>query len=181
MRFGSFLAASVLLAGASAPAEAGPRVKASPTPKGASFEERLAVAKSVKTINDILGVELGATLQDAHARLDPLNDPARPAKQLKGEEGEVKAVWQLTEGPFASVYVKTDEKRQIEEITGFVRPGEEIPFERIGEVKKAPLLNDSAVVWDVIRPERPAIRVAAQGKERKASLVRLFIVKRRSL
>ncbi len=137
------------------------------------------MAKTVKTITDILGVELGASFEEARAKLDPLNDPGRPPTLQKTRDGGVKALWQFEHGPFASVYIKTDGKRQIEEITGFVRPGEEIPFARVGDVSKAPLLNDNAVVWDVIRADRPATRVAAEGKERKASLIKLFVVKRR--
>jgi hypothetical protein len=158
-------------------AAGGPTKPAKP-PKGTSYEERLAAAKSVKTISDILGVELGASLADAHEKLDGLSDPARPPKLAKGGEGEVRALWQIEKGPFASVYVKANEKREIEEITGFVRPGEEIPFAQIGEVQKAPLQNDNAVVWDVIRPDRPRMRLVAEGSERKARVIKLFVVPR---
>jgi len=147
-------------------------------PKGTSAEERLKVAKSVKVKTDILGVELGSTLQAAHAKLDGLNDPAQPWKELKARDGAVKAVWQLDKTPYKSVYVKTNAKREIDYLTGFVRAGEEVPFEQIGEAKKAPLQNDTTIVWDVIRPNRPPIRLVAEGKERKASVIKLFVVAR---
>lgn len=146
--------------------------------KGASAEERLKVAKTVKVKTDILGVELGAPLQDAHAKLDPLSDPAQPAKMLKGRGASVKVVWQLEKTPFASVYVKTNEKREIENLTGFVRPGEEVSFDAIGNTKKAPLQSDTTIVWDVIRPDRPHIRLVAEGRDRKASVIKVFVVPR---
>src|SRR5947207_12167287 len=53
-----------------------------PTPRGlASLEVRMAHAKSAKVQTGILGLELGATLEQAHARLDKLNDPSQPSKE----------------------------------------------------------------------------------------------------
>jgi hypothetical protein len=88
----------------------------------------------------------------------------------------VKVVWQLEKTPFASVYVKTNDKRQVDYLTAFVRPGEEVPFEAIGDTKKAPLLSGTSVVWDVMRPNSPHIRVVAEGRERKANVIKLFVV-----
>ena len=60
------------------------------------------------------------------------------------------------------------------------RPGvtEEMPFEKIGQLEKAPVLTDRVVAWDVVRPNRPLIRVVARGSERKANSITMFIVKR---
>lgn len=167
-------------------AEARPRRSPKPTPspaipKGSSEEERLAVANSVRTITDILGVELGSSLDDAHARLDQLSARDRPWKQSKSDERELKIVWYLEKTPFSSIYVKGDEDGRIQQITGFVRDGAEIPFEEIGDVERAPVQSATAVVWDVIRPDRPHMRVAAEGAERRARVVKLFVVHRRSL
>ena len=38
--------------------------------------------------------------------------------------------------------------------------------------------NDSAIAWDVLRPDHPHIRVVAEGAERKANTVIIFIVQR---
>ena len=129
-------------------------------------------------MTELLGVELGATLAEAHAKLDHLNDSARPWTEQKDRGGKYKAVWQLKETPYASVYVKTNATREIEYITGFLREGAELPFEKIGETEKAPLKNDISIVWDVLRPHRPQVRVIAEGKDRKASVIKIFVVPR---
>ncbi len=40
------------------------------------------------------------------------------------------------------------------------------------------LLTDRVVAWDVVRSNRPLIRVGARGSERKANSITIFIVKR---
>jgi hypothetical protein len=160
---------------------------ASPNPSSnlsrlAPLKERLAAAKSVKVQTNILGIELDSLLEMARAKLDSLADPAKPPIQEKedaaGEEGEHKIVWQLVRSDFSSVYVRADREERITYITGWLRKGKELPFDKIGEIEKAPILSNSTVAWDVVRPGRPLIRVIARGANRKASSITLFIVKR---
>ena len=148
----------------------------------APFKERLAAAKSVKVETDILGVKLDSSLDAAHAVLDSLCDSAHRPKEDAGEtergEHEHKVFWQLAKSDFASVLVKTDDKERITYILGSLRPGKEIPFDKIGELEKAPLLTDKVVAWDVVTPDNSLLRVVARGAERKASSITVFIVKR---
>ena len=164
-----------------------PSSSASPSPskrpKLASFKERLAAAQSVKVQTAILGIELDSTLESAHSKLDSLGQPS--ARLLDGadeagerNEGEHKISWQLAKTDYASVFVKADEKKRITYIAGYLRPGKETPFDKIGQLEKAPVLSDRAVAWDVVRPNRPLIRVVARGSERKANSITIFIVKR---
>jgi hypothetical protein len=158
-----------------------------PSPSAlAPYEQRLAAAKSVKVMTSIIGIELGTDLEKAHAKLDKLSDPARPAKEEKEdtgkpEEPERKTLWQLAATDYSAIFVKTDEKGRIMSVTGILRPGKEISFEKIGEVKKAPVQSDDAIAWDVVRPKRPLFRVVATGADRKASSISIFVVKRPSL
>ena len=152
--------------------------------KLAPFKERLAVAKSVKVKTDILGVKVGSSLDAAHAILDSLCDPAHRPKEEAGEaergEHEHKVFWELAKSDFSSLLVKTDDKQRITYILGSLRPGKEIPFDKIGELEKAPLLSDKVVAWDVVKPDNSLLRVVAQGAERKASSITVFVVKRSS-
>lgn len=158
-----------------------------PSPSAlAPYEQRLAAAKSVEVMTSILGIELGTDLEKAHAKLDKLSDPAQPPKEEegdtgKGEERERKTLWQLAATDYSAIFVKTDEKGRIMSVTGILRLGKEISFEKIGEVKKAPVQSDNAIAWDAVRPERPFFRVVAKGANRKASSISIFIVKRPSL
>jgi hypothetical protein len=148
----------------------------------APFKERLAAAKSVKVETDILGVKVDSSLDAAHAILDSLCDSAHRPKEEAGEaervEHEHKVFWQLAKSDFSSLLVKTDDKERITYILGSLRPGKEIPFDKIGELEKAPLLSDKVVAWDVVRPDKSLLRVVARGTERKASSITVFIVKR---
>ena len=150
----------------------------------APFKERLAAAKSVKVETDILGVTLDSSLDAAHAVLDSLCDSAHRPKEDAGEaergEPEHKVFWQLAKSNFSSLLVKTDDKERITYILGSLRPGKEIPFDKIGELEKAPLLTDKVVAWDVVKPDNSLLRVVARGAERKASSITLFVVKRPS-
>jgi hypothetical protein len=152
-------------------------------PKLAPFKERLAAAQSVKVQTEILGIELDSTLESAHSKLDSLGHPmARPVDEgdevAKRSEGEHKASWQLAKTDYGSVFVKVDEKERITYIAAYLRPGKEMPFDKIGQLEKAPVLTDRVVAWDVVRPNRPLIRVVARGSERKANSITMFIVKR---
>lgn len=148
----------------------------------APFKERLAGAKSVKVETDILGVKLDSSLDAAHAVLDSLCDSTHRPKEDAGEaergEHEHKVFWQLAKSDFSSLLVKADDKERITYILGSLRPGSEIPFDKIGELEKAPLLTDKVVAWDVVTPDNSLLRVVARGVERKASSITVFIVKR---
>ena len=156
------------------PAESkSPRPSYSLTP----YEDRLGAAQSVKVTISILGLELGSTLEQAHAKLDALSDPAHPPKEE--EEGpERKILWQLAGTDYSAVFVKSDERKRITYINAFLRPGKEIPFEKIGDAKKAPLQDANTIAWDVLRPNRPLFRVVAKGADRKANNITIFVVKR---
>lgn len=143
----------------------------------APYEDRLAAAQSVKVMTSILGLELGSTLEQAHTKLDKLSDPAHPPKEE--EEGrERKVLWQLARTDYSAVFVKSDERKRITYINAFLRPGKEIPFEKIGDTKKAPLQDINTIAWDVLRPNRPLFRVVASGADQRASSITIFIVKR---
>jgi hypothetical protein len=146
----------------------------------APYEDRLAAAQSVKVTISILGLELGSTLEQVHAKLDKLSDPAHPPKEE--EEGpERKVLWQLARTDYSAVFVKSDEKNGSPTSMLFLRPGKEIPFEKIGDTKKAPLQDVNTIVWDVLRPNRPLFRLVAKGADRKANNITIFVVKRPGL
>ena len=148
----------------------------------APYKERLAKAKSVEVQIDILGIGIDSSLVAAHTTFDSLGDAAHRPKEkvddVEPDEREHKVLWQLAKTDFGSVYVKADDKDRITYIAAYLRPGKEMPFDKIGELKKAPVLTDRVVAWDVVRPNHPLIRVVARGSERKANSITIFIVKR---
>jgi hypothetical protein len=187
------LAAALIGVGVSAFGRANGQTPA-PTPSAAAspslpkplrlgpYKERLAKAKSVKVQTDILGIGIDSSLVAAHTTFDSLGDAAHRPKEkvddVEPDEPEHKVLWQLAKTDFGSVYVKADDKDRITYIAAYLRPGKEMPFDKIGELKKAPVLTDRVVAWDVVRPNHPLIRVVARGSERKANSITMFIVKR---
>jgi hypothetical protein len=144
----------------------------------APYEERLAAAQSVKVMTSVLGVELGSTLEQAHAKLDKLSDPKHPPKEEE-EGSETKVLWQIAETDYSAIFMRADAEKRITYFTAILRPGKEIPFEKIGETKKAPVQEANVIAWDVVRSKRPLFRVVAEGSDKKAKTITIFVVKRR--
>src|SRR5207248_1753957 len=97
----------------------------------APYEERLAAARSVKVMTSILGLELGSTLEQAHAKLDKLSDPRHPPKQEE-EGSESKVLWQIANTDYSAIFIKSDAEKKVTYLNGVLHPGREIPFEKIG-------------------------------------------------
>lgn len=178
-----------IVCGAAGEEKPSPAVSGSPMPsesisrsrKLAPFKERLATAKSVRVQTNILGIELDSPLEQAQEKLRSLGDVKSPIQKKDetegGEEGH-KVLWQLAKSDFKSVYVKTDKEERITYIMGLLREGKEVPFDKIGQIEKAPILTNTTVAWDIVKPNRTLIRVVASGQDRKASSITIFIVKR---
>src|SRR5258705_13898770 len=90
--------------------------------------------------NSILGVGIGASLDQAHAKLDRLSTremrSMREAREEEAEEreGGRKEAWTLKATDYTSVALQTDRKGRVVWITGFLRPGKEIPFAKLGNL-----------------------------------------------
>ena len=176
--WGFVCAAAVVIAPAFSRAE-GQAASASPTPRLASFNERVALAKSARVKTDLLGLELGSDFEGAQRQLDKWIDPSPRSKApAEEEEGERKVLWKLNGTDFASIFVKANEQNRITYMLGVLRSGKEIPFFEIGEVEKAPIRTDQQIAWDILRPNRPLIRVVASGSHGKAASITIFEVRR---
>ena len=107
-------------------------------------------------------------------------DRTNPNAGEEQEEGH-KVLWQLAGTDYSAVYITADEKERIDSITAFVRPEKQMPSDAVGEVAKAPVKDDSSVVWDVLRPGQPLFRVVAKGSNGKVSSIRLFVVQHKGV
>lgn len=150
----------------------------------------------------ILGVRPGMDLDNAHALLlkqggaeaadPPKSTPkdrdaekpsapgtdkeaARPKPAVPAEdddEGHQEA-WTLRGTPYARVALAADDKGHVLWITGFVRPGQEMPFAQLGDTNLAAATSPSFAVWNVIIPHK-LYRVVARGNRGKASVVSML-------
>jgi hypothetical protein len=186
------------LFGAEPKSSRSPAASAEPN-KLAPFEVREKNAMTVKVLSSVLGVHLGMSVKEAHAKLDRLSDPAHPPKEEaeeeesggstdvnKEKESEAeniprKILWQLKTTDYYAIFVKSGEKGRLIYVQALLRPGKEIPFNKLGELKKAPIHDSRTVAWDVLRPKQPLFRVVGNGNDEKASAVTIFVVKRPDL
>lgn len=135
--------------------------------------------------DSILGVGIGSSLDQAHANLDRLRTRnARKAheesaaeeereEQEQQREGGRKEAWALRATNYATVALQADREGRVVWITGFVRPGKEISFARLGNLSAAAVATDKKAVWNVATPGG-GYRVIAKGDNGKARVVSIL-------
>jgi hypothetical protein len=121
------------------------------------------------TLSSILGVGIGATLEEARAALDPLGAVAGRETRSGGQ----KLAWTLEGSEFSSVALKTDRRGRVVWITGFVREGRSLPFTELGDLQTAHRASASQAIWNVPGP-RGGYRLVAKGSEGLARVVYLL-------
>lgn len=122
-------------------------------------------------INSILGVRLGASLEETQELLKPLGTMGGRGTR----DGGRKEAWTLKGTDFASITYQTTGKGRVKWVMAFLRPGKEIPFEKLGDLKFATLRNQTDVVWSFEDPQGN-YRVAARGAEGRARVIYLMLV-----
>lgn len=166
------------------PSPAAPTTTAELSLKTAPYAERLAAAKLVKVQTDILGVTVGTSLADARLRFSKFADAEHPPKvegdgsvaAAEREESEHKILWELSKSDFATAFIKLDGHDRVTYVQGKFRPGKEVAFTKIGELNKAPVATPNIIAWDVVRNDRPLIRVVAEGMVQRANTLTIFQV-----
>jgi hypothetical protein len=140
-------------------------------------------ARSVKVIDSILGVRIGSTLAEARSKLKGLGTlGGQEEKKGEGEaqsepeeklEGVRKEAWALKKTDYAYIVYRTDLQGRVIWVSGFVRPGREIPFKKLGDINQATAKTDSQIAWTVEQPGG-GYRLVAKGPSGKARIVYLF-------
>lgn len=134
--------------------------------------------------DSILGVGIGSTLDQAHEKLDRLRtgnvhstreDSEEEAReeQEQEREGGRKEAWALRATNYATVALQADREGHVVWITGFVRPGKEIPFSKLGSLSSATVATDKKTVWNVTTTGG-GYRVIAKGENGKARVVSIL-------
>jgi len=134
--------------------------------------------------DSILGVGIGTTLAQAHAKLDRLrtrkehstrenSEEEAREEQEQEREGGRKEAWALRATNYATVALQVDREGRVVWITGFVRPGKEIPFARLGNLTTATVSTGTRAVWNVPTPSG-GYRVIAKGQNGRARIVSIL-------
>jgi hypothetical protein len=129
----------------------------------------LAGAQTVRVQNAILGVRIGSSAAEVKTLLGAHGTgEGRPTR-----DGGSKDVWTLKDTSFSSVAVRLNAAGRVVWVSGFVRPGQEIPFTELGDVARASTGSSSRVVWDVPTAEG-GYRLIARGSDRRAQTISLL-------
>jgi hypothetical protein len=135
-------------------------------------------------IDSILGVGIGSSLDQAHTKLDrhrkrkPLGTREESEQETREEqeqerEGGRKEAWALKATNYATVALQTDRAGRVVWITGFVRPGKEIPFAKLGNLSSATVVTDTRAVWNVATLGG-GYRVIAKGQNGRARVISIL-------
>jgi hypothetical protein len=127
-------------------------------------------------LDSILGIRVGSSLANARARLEPhaIRQGREPEEEERSERGEGRTqAWTLKDSEYGSVALKVNDAEKVVWITGFVRPGREIPFSRLGDPSIAARTTDSMVVWNVATPSG-GYRLVGKGEKGRARVVSLL-------
>lgn len=129
-----------------------------------------------QAIDSILGVGIGTTFDQAHAKLDRLRKGEKgdtEEQENEEREGGHKELWSLMATNYASVALQTDQEGRVVWITGFVRPGQAIPFAKLGKISLATTVTDSRATWNVATPGG-GYRLIARGQNGKALVISML-------
>lgn len=126
-------------------------------------------------IDSILGVGIGTSLDQAREKLDRLSKPEGRHEGVTEEEpkGSRKEAWALRGTNYVTVALKVDREGRVVWITGFVRPGKEIPFAKLGNLSSASAVTKARAIWNVATPNG-GYRVIAKGQNGKARVVSIL-------
>lgn len=125
--------------------------------------------KQTRTIDSLLGVSIGSTLEEARAKLTPLGTGGGRDTR----DGGRKEAWTLKGTDYATLAFKTDGKGRVVWVSAFARPGKEIPFSKLGDLSKAAQAPGSQAVWNIETPQG-GYRLVAKGANGKASVIYLL-------
>lgn len=129
-----------------------------------------------RVIDSILGVGIGTNLEQAHAKLDRLSTREKGAadeRENEEREGGRKEAWALRGTNYATIALQADQEGRVLWITGFVRPGKEIPFAKLGTLSSATTVTDSRAVWNITTHDG-GYRLIAKGQNGKARVISLL-------
>lgn len=127
------------------------------------------VSAQKNAIDTINGIAIGTTLDDARSLLARIGTGGGRDTR----DGGRKEAWALKETDFTTLAFKTNGAGRLVWISGFVRQGKEIPFDRLGDLTKAETVTKSQVIWNVGNAGT-GYRLVAKGAEGKASVVYLL-------
>jgi hypothetical protein len=118
----------------------------------------------------ILGIQIGSDIREVRRIL---GEEASGDRDAEEEERGKKFAWMLKDTEYKSIALKVDDRGKVVWVTGFVRPGREIPFSKFGSASQATRYTDAEAIWNV-PTDGGGYRLVAKGMKGKARVVYLL-------
>lgn len=122
-----------------------------------------------KTQDNILGIKIGTTIEDAYKILKLCGEGGGKDTRDKGR----REAWTLKRSEFQTIAFQSTGKGKIKWITAYARKGQEMPMDSFGDPKSATRFNESEAIWNVENKDG-GFRLVAKGENGKASVVTLL-------
>ena len=129
--------------------------------------------ETVEVSGAILGVEIGMQISEARAKLDRLREPVELEPDAKERENK-RVYWKLKETEYEWLIAWANSKGEVTRLRARLREGSEKRFSDIGDLTRAAVNTPEQAMWNVTAPGRPAFRLIAQGKDRRAVTFYMF-------
>lgn len=125
--------------------------------------------KQIQATDSIFGVSIGAKFTDVRLRLDQFGTSGGRDTR----DGGRKEAWTLQETDFSYLTVRANKQGKIVWISGFLRPGKELPFTKLGDLALAKGATRAQAIWNVETPDG-GYRLVAKGLDGKATVIYLL-------
>lgn len=143
----------------------------------------------------LLGVPLGATMKEAHEKLDRLRvaekeEPDREREEEKKQKGKgaerekddadagQREFWKLEQTDYTWLVAWADKTGHITQLSAQRRADKLLPFDQIGDLAHAVTHNEKAAAWNIKRPDGSSFRLVAKGHDQQAISIYLLTLPR---
>jgi hypothetical protein len=103
------------------------------------------LAQTRDAVSTLEGIGIGTSLEQARSLLARIGTGGGRDTR----DGGRKEAWTLKETDFSTLAFKTNGKGKVVWLSAFVRPGKEIPFEKVGSLPKATMPTKSEAIWNM--------------------------------
>ena len=129
--------------------------------------ETPAPPETIEESGTVLGIGIGTQIDEARAKLEPLREAVESPPDAK-DEANKRVYWKLKETEYEWLIAWANSKGEITRLRARLREGNEKPFSEIGDLSRAAVNTPEQAMWNVTGEKRPAFRLIAQGKDRRA-------------
>ena len=129
--------------------------------------------ETIEASGTVLGIGIGTQIDEARAKLEPLREAVETPPDAK-EQANKRIYWKLKETDYEWLIAWANSKGQITRLRARLREGSEKPFSEIGDLARAMINTPDQAMWNVTGGKRPAFRLIAQGKDRRAITFYMF-------